>query len=396
MTILRRLATVCFVLSLLSATAPAQQQSVSEEVARAKKAIEGIASYPPDIRTAILQICQKPDLIVELAKTKKLPDLQTYPDPIQKAATEIAQYPEIVEALNDHIETAKAVGRLYAQSSPEAGQVVDKIISDEEKDRQEHKEMWLKMLKDDPNALQELYEGLQTLKQAQANTGNLPVVLGADAGSNSVTLSGPPGGTLIDYFIDNAYRYPATAAWMIWYWRNHHCPPGPWPTSTGTVYKAGKSAAQTLNDLQELAAPQDLVDNPEILKERAKLMQEFPAPQKRLAEDKDRIHAIAARRNEFPNLAKQADLLAQRNPQHPVNQWRQSAAASPRRQKYIVTPSDLARPSEGKQPCSVGYATPSRDHHVSSGLYNHRNCWQELSGQGADGQVVPGGPVLRR
>ncbi|MEW6356723.1 MAG: hypothetical protein AB1696_10375 [Planctomycetota bacterium] len=225
----------------------AEEAGASSE-ANIQEAIEGIASYPPETRTAILEICQKPELIAEMAKTKKLPDLQGCSEAIQNAAKHLVEHPEVVATLNEHMETAKMVGDFYAKSPAEALQLVNKAAEDCEKENQNNKEEWIKTLKANSKALEQYRDALRDFnkKQAEAQPGAPApdASLQAEAADDSVTVYSAPSPEVVDYITVNADIYPDIASqvvvfWGRWPYWSHWRPWYPWRPWPYPVYWPG-------------------------------------------------------------------------------------------------------------------------------------------------------------
>jgi hypothetical protein len=226
-------------------------EAAETEKSRRVEVIEGMASYPLETQKAILEICQKPELITKMAETKQLPDLQGYSDEIQKAAKELVQYPQVIQTLNEHLDTAKMVGELYAQSPSLVMEYLKNASEGVEKEKQQAKEKWIKMLQENPKALEELREALLAMQKEQAAKGAAETpeaaataqapVPDATVTGDDVTVYSAPSPQLVDYIVDNSDQYPAISSQVISFWGqwpvwNHWSPWYPWRPWPYPVY----------------------------------------------------------------------------------------------------------------------------------------------------------------
>ena len=250
----------------------ASAQVLREKMDEGRKALEGIIAYPPETRLAILEVCTKPDLIVEMGKTGKLPDISAYPESVQKAAKDLAEYPDIIQTLNNYIGIATVVGRFYERTGGETLGLTDRLAAKLEEQENAQKAKWLELLQANQQALEQFGEAVQALNEAQAAapaapTGAAPAApapaepvpeepLPPEEGyaeesyppdpsyqaevseGGAVTVYSGPTGEMVDYLLENADEYAAAAAAALDYWQQ---------------YQEGALAEQILSDVAGLA-----------------------------------------------------------------------------------------------------------------------------------------------
>ena len=377
------------IVSLCASCGLASAQPLRAKLDEAKKAIAGLVAYPPEIRLAILEICQKPQLVLDMAKTGKLPDLQKEPESVQKAANELVKHPEIVKTLSEHIGIVAIVGRFYARAPAQAVAAADKLAAEAEKEEEEQKEKWMELLEENQKALEEFTDAVEEMTKAQeagdgggegaapAEEGYPPAAAAEAAVSgDTVTVYSGPSGEMVDYLLSNADQYANAAAQALQYWQ---------------AYQAGALGEAVLSDLAGLANLGDIVANPGILGDWASLRGEFPKAKERLANHRDRIENIASRRGEFPNLASRVDGFSARNPGHKLSEWRKNPRKGDRAPKGLRGKRDKAkRPSKGSGrrsgKASLRSGKRSQGQRMSSGSRRHRNSWQGMSGGRSGGR----------
>jgi hypothetical protein len=382
-------------------------------------ALAGISAYPEDTLLSILTLCQKPKLIQEMASTGKLPKQLALQTPsIQKAAIELIRYPDIIKILNENIEIATIVGRVYAEAGPEIRKLVSQLAAQSQQQELQQKEEWLELLKGNQKAIEELADAVQALADEEDeeeegddkkddgddkkddgddddggddnndgggdnndgdNNDDGDDGDGGDEGASddgygvsvdedgAVSVSGSPSQEVVDYLVANADQYPNAATEALKYCQK---------------FPVGNESSAMLKELQGLAGMQDLTKNPALLKETAKLRKEFPGDKGGLTKNADRIRGIAGRRGEYPELSKRTEGFAKRNPQHKMSKWQRtpnSLTRQPLKQSKVRTP------RQGRKgPASLRSAKPSKRQRISSAGKRHNNSWQKM-GKGRKG-----------
>ncbi|MEW6359389.1 MAG: hypothetical protein AB1696_23840 [Planctomycetota bacterium] len=375
---------------------------LAEKIEEGREAIKGIVAYPPEIRLAILDLCTQPGLIVEMGKSKELPDVTQYPEAVQKAAKTLAEHPEIIKILNDFIGISAIVGRFYARSPEAATGIADKLAArlDQEEDAQ--KEKWVELLKANQKALEEFADAVQALSEAQ-QAGTAPAATAAatapaapaapaetapaegaapaeeaasaeeplppetyyqaEVSGNSVAVYSGPTGEMVDYLLANADEYANAAAAALAYWQQ---------------YPNGELAAAIINDLAGIAEAADLIADPGLLRDVAQLRKEFPQAKERLSEHKERVQDIAARRGELPKLAQRVDAFGDRNPQHRANEWRKNPLAA-KRPSAKPSRGPRAKPRDKARPASVQPGKRNAHQHAGAARNRHKSSWKGMS-----------------
>lgn len=142
----------------------------------ARSAFNGILLYPPDIRAAVLEIAQDPDLVILLSnkqatnpeEIKKLIEKKT---PEMKEAIEnLGKYPMIIQILNDNIVATTLLGEVYKDDKVSIGAVVERLSQKVQAENNATVEGWTQELQQNPEAIKQLQEA----SEAYAKANNLP------------------------------------------------------------------------------------------------------------------------------------------------------------------------------------------------------------------------------
>jgi len=155
-------------------------QAVSEKFASMRKAAKssfnGVLLYPEDIRNALLELSQYPDLITLLANKKYLTQeeldkfLKAQPQEAKDAVEKLKDYPEIIDILSQHIAVSTILGEVYKDKKETTSQVISRLSKSVEVEQKESVDAWTQQLQQDPERVKQL----QDAAEAYAKANNLP------------------------------------------------------------------------------------------------------------------------------------------------------------------------------------------------------------------------------
>lgn len=129
-----------------------------------KQSVEGLASYPPETRLAILEMSQRPKLILEMAKTGELAArVAREPESIQDAAGELIQYPKVLQTLREHIGLVAIVGRIYSKAPTQAKGIAESLAAEAEEEEKGQLDKWAELLEKNQKAMEEYAAAIQQL-----------------------------------------------------------------------------------------------------------------------------------------------------------------------------------------------------------------------------------------
>lgn len=144
--------------------------------ASAKSSFQGVLLYPDDIRNAVLEISQYPDLIMMFKNKKYLNEpefeklLKEKPDETQKAIEQLKAYPDILDILSKNIVITALLGEMVKEKKEETTQVIKRLSDAVQEGHTKSVEGWTEKLQSDPQAVTEL----QAASESYAKANNLP------------------------------------------------------------------------------------------------------------------------------------------------------------------------------------------------------------------------------
>jgi uncharacterized membrane protein YgcG len=153
----------------------------------AKGSFQGILLYPDDIRNAVLEISQYPDVIVLIENKKVLNEtefenmLKAMPAELQSAVEQLKAYPEIIDILNKNIVVTSLLGEMVREKKETTIQVVKRLSDSVQQGHALTVDAWTQQMQDNPKAVEEL----QAAAEAYAKENNLP------SPNQPVTSDGP-------------------------------------------------------------------------------------------------------------------------------------------------------------------------------------------------------------
>jgi len=164
----------------------------------AKSSFQGILLYPDDIRDAVLELSQYPELITLIKNKKYLNEpefeklLKEKPAEIQAAIASLKDYPEIVDILDKNIVVTALLGEMVREKREETMAVVKRLSDSVQQGHVVAVDAWTELMQDNPKAV----EDLQAASEAYAKENGLP--------SPNTPVDGPVMGTAnpYGYYVD--------------------------------------------------------------------------------------------------------------------------------------------------------------------------------------------------
>ncbi|MHC5003626.1 MAG: hypothetical protein ACYTJ0_10925 [Planctomycetota bacterium] len=134
-------------------------ERVSEE---SRRALPGLLLYPPEVREAILVVCQYPELVVRLfdvdtddaAAVAALAD--PYPDGVAAAAEVLVTHRDVLAVLEENLVATAVVGRVYAEDPAFIARTVNRLAEEARDEHEASVDAWSGLLEGDPDVLDQL------------------------------------------------------------------------------------------------------------------------------------------------------------------------------------------------------------------------------------------------
>ena len=387
----RLLACLFAFLTLACVESSAQPTFLRDKIDSAKQAVRGVASYPPETRLAILEMSQRPKLILEMANTGKLPvSLVREPESIQDAAKELIQYPDVLKTLRDHIELVAIVGRFYSDSPTQARGIAEKLAAEADKEEQEQQEKWAELLEKNQSAMEEFAEAIKELIEAeesdeedteeQTDEGySTGVGSCASVEGDSLNVYAGPTGEVVDYLLANADQYANAAAAALQYCQ---------------AYPTGQLAQEAVSDLAGRASVAEMVANPGFLRDWANSRKESSQRKERPASRRDGVQGPATPFGRPPSLGKGTGPFGGRGPLGNAIRRQKTPLDTGRAGGQRPQPMTSRKPSRrgsSQLPKSVRKGKSSKPQRVSRANSRHRSSWKGMPGGRSAAGGRPGG-----
>lgn len=204
-----------------------QPPVVLDKSEQLRELLRTVAKYPPEVRQAIPVVAQHaklPNQLLDAIGDKKPGEideiLAKYPKDVQTAAKQLVAYPEILEVLMSQRAITELIGKAYAELGPEKLKALAaEMRADDDQTRGATVAAWVKRLKGNPAALQQLVEATRAYLDAADASGGQDYGLGcAVTDRNQAVVYALPAAPLTTFVLVNADQYPQLADEMMEQW----------------------------------------------------------------------------------------------------------------------------------------------------------------------------------
>jgi hypothetical protein len=131
-----------------------------------REAFRGILFYPADVRKAVLELAQYPELVAKLAFIKnrslsasvvKQDDvIQDYPNEAKEAAKTLSFYPDVMDIMQQNIVMTGLIGAVYADDKTTILDAVNRLAENSSTEHDEAVDEWAQILEDEPEIIAEM------------------------------------------------------------------------------------------------------------------------------------------------------------------------------------------------------------------------------------------------
>lgn len=368
-------------------SSPAQPPKLFERIDEARESLRGLALYPRDVREAILELSQYPDLVTKLATLKSLdnksvdPVLATYPAAARAPARVLVQYPEVLQVMAQHPALTAVVGKVYALRKDE----FKKLLDAQEQTNSKSVEAWSQRLEENPEAMEQLIAAVKEFAKQAGQTAAQAAEASTAGGSTSqpyyfyggfyttptaTAVYAVPTGELAAYVLANADEYAALADAVVDQWLD---------ADSADDFEQAMSNWWSQH---EAAFPQSLLDGDgsrsERLSELARLEKRHPTRPGQ-ASATARQKALRENAAEFPNLSRATGAAKAKSPAKPAA-------------KTAGKPSGAKKSAPNRTPPKVEHRAPSQKQQVARASANHKGSWGHAAKSPSRGGSKPKKP----
>ncbi|MHC4265022.1 MAG: hypothetical protein ACYSUK_03715 [Planctomycetota bacterium] len=348
-----------------------------------RQAFSGILFYPADVRKAVLELAQYPELVAKLyfIKNRSLSStvvktddvLQDYPDEAKEAAKTLNFYPDVLNIMQKNLVMTGLIGAVYSDDKATILDAVNRMAENNNTEHDESVDDWAQILEQEPELIQEM----QTAQQDYTNQYQSPPASGyVDGPINQRTdycddygyymsddgvpaVYGLPCYGYTSYVLYYPHRYPYLANRIIHHYYRRPVNPIARPPGSGIPGRPGTPAQ----------LPEDSVDgfydavrdwrqeNPQILNDdflaedgkRVERLQEYGQFQEQFRQERqkypdlDRTSFLRRNPDKYPSLADTERARMAR----PQPSQRPAAGQQP---AVGQLPATSQRPSAGQRP----------------------------------------------
>lgn len=383
-----------------------------------RNAFRGLLLYPQDVREAIMEISQHPELVVKVLALGDKPGeklaevIEPYPKEVQESAKLMSGYPDVLSILQENLVVTGLLGAVYADDKPTIQQMVNRLASKVEQENTQAVDDWAKRLENNPEAIEELnaakqaYEkefghlvsgqpvvtsGPDTSKESSEQPSQININISDqklyygqyycdDYGYNvsadgSFAVHDTPCYDFDSYVLAYPHYYPHLSGELLEHYREHREQPG-------DLYQAAKDWFEERPHIQEKDFLKDDGRRLERLQEQGQFDEEF-AKVRKTRGNLDRRRFLSENAERFPNLSAQVDKerartqIAERHrPERGVRPGVQQKRPSYEPVKRQVTQKRrrTTTPSKQKQ---IRRQKPTRNQQISRAQRSHRSTWQQ-------------------
>jgi hypothetical protein len=385
-------AAATFALLAVCGSSRAQPPKVFERIDEARESLRGLALYPRDVREAILEIAQYPDLVTKLAALKTLdsksvdPVLAAYPAAARQPARLLVQYPEVLQPMAQHPAITAVVGKVYGLRKDE----FKKLLDTQEQANSKSVEAWSQRLADNPEAMEQLIAAVREFAKQASQAAAPPSESSTTSSSTSepyyyfyggfyttptaAAVYAVPTGELATYVLANADEYAALADEVVDQWLH---------ADSADDFEQAMSNWWSQH---ESAFPESLLDGDgsrsERLSELARLEKRHPTRGGQ-ASDAARQKTLRDSPAEFPNLSRTTGTAKSKSP----------AQATPGKPPAKPTGASAKKTTPSKTAPKVEHRAPSQKQQVARASANHKGSWGQSAKTPSRGGSKPKKPA---
>jgi hypothetical protein len=311
-----------------------------------RQAFRGVLFYPADVRKAVLELSQYPELVAKLAFIKNRPltssvvkpddVIQDYPDEAKEAAKVLNFYPDVLDIMEQNLVMTGLIGAVYADDKTNILETVNRIAENTSTEHDESVDNWTQILEQEP----ELIEEMQAAQMDYTNQYQSPPVSGyVDGPINQrsdycndygyylsddgvPTVYGLPCYGYTSYVLYYPHRYPRLAHRIIHHYRRRYPRPvhpiarPPRPGGPGEPGRPAQLPEDSIDGFYD-AVRNWQRENPEIINEaflaedgkRVDRLREYGQFQEQFRQERqkypdlDRTSFLRRNPDKFPSLA---------------------------------------------------------------------------------------------
>jgi len=235
-----KLLAVLALIGILGLTAVAQEQEylqsqMEEQLeqmrASGQSAFRGVLLYPQEVREAVLELAQHPELVVKLLFFTKTSDkpvnklyevLGSYPKEAQEAGKLMVNYPDVLKIMQAHLTLTGLMGAVYQNDKATVLELVNLMAEKAKKGHDEAIDAWAERLDDNPEAVEQLLAALKAYADETGQSEELSDDTGAAVtDANELEISGLPDVNFVTYTLDNSEQYPYLTEEMLEYYEDY-------------------------------------------------------------------------------------------------------------------------------------------------------------------------------
>ncbi|MHC4466937.1 MAG: hypothetical protein ACYSYW_10325 [Planctomycetota bacterium] len=132
-----------------------------------RQAFRGVLFYPADVRKAVLELSQYPELVAKLAFIKNRPltsrsvvkpddIIQDYPDEVKEAAKILNFYPDVLDIMEQNLVMTGLIGAVYTDDKAKILETVNRIAENTSSEHDESVDNWAQILEQEPELIEEM------------------------------------------------------------------------------------------------------------------------------------------------------------------------------------------------------------------------------------------------
>ncbi|MEK6239591.1 MAG: hypothetical protein N2C14_33145, partial [Planctomycetales bacterium] len=183
---------------------------IQQKMQAAMNSAKALSKYPENVRLAVLEVSQYPNLVRELnvaykARSRPMADqaLSRVPRSIHPHAETLLQNPETLAIMEQNLELTTMVGTVYKTNGQQIKQLLEQMNAQSAQQEQSSTENWASLLAGNEEALQELLAAMEAYSQYQEET--------ADEEESSSDSGSSDSGSSESYSEEPYYSYAEDA-----------------------------------------------------------------------------------------------------------------------------------------------------------------------------------------
>jgi uncharacterized protein YidB (DUF937 family) len=346
-----------------------------------REAFVGVLHYPEDVRKAMLELAQYPDLVVKLSfftdtadkpVTKLYEVLGSYPKEVQEAAKLMVYYPDVLDVMEEHLVVTGLIGQVYQNDKGKVLQLVNQMAEQAGQEHERAVDTWVERLEKSPESVEQLLAAYKAYTDETGQPEQLANETGATVSeANEVAISDLPDANFVTYVLDNSEEYPYLTEEMLEYYEDYYD-----DDYYDDYYGYRRYYPYRYRPRRALDAIKDWVrerpGTPEMeslqrLQARDSFEQEF-ATARQQNENLNREKFLSESDSRFPKLERRAGEPHTRT--EPAKIRQRDERAKPKTKDRAIAKAISDRRAK------VQRQRRTRDHQISRASRNHHNSWQ--------------------